>query len=353
MSDDPEILFATHGPLGRVTLNRPRALNAVTHNMCLELHARLRAWVEDDGIKAVVVDAAGERAFSAGGDVRWLYERLLAGSPDVLRFYWDEYRLNRAIKHYPKPYVALIDGIVMGGGVGVSVHGSHRVATERITFAMPETGIGLFPDVGGTYFLSRCPGEAGMDLALTGTRVGAADALDLGLATHRVSSERLVALIDDLAAAEYDGDAFATVDRVLTRHAGDTGEPPLAKHRPIIDRCFSGGSVDAILAALDAEGGSWAPETAATIRQKSPTSTRVAFRQIRAGRSLDFDDCMRLEYRLVNRFMAGHDFREGVRALVIDKDQSPRWSPATLSEVTEADVDRYFETLGTGELAFD
>jgi enoyl-CoA hydratase len=333
-----DVLFERRGAIGLITLNRPKALNALTGDMCLAMKAQLAEWAADAAVKTVVVRGTGERAFCAGGDIRALYESGKAGTPYALDFYRDEYRLNAAIKHYPKPYVALLRGIVMGGGVGVSVHGSHRVADASVTFAMPETGIGLFPDVGGSWFLPRLPGEIGMYLALTGERLKTADCLYAGVATHFVPAAQTEAL----TAALEDG---AEPDLVLRSFAESPGEAPLANSREIIDRTFSEGSVDGILAALDADGCEWAHETAAVIRKKSPTSRKITFRQLREGRRLSFDDCMRMEFRMVSRVVAGHDFYEGVRAAIIDKDNAPQWQPPTLAQVSEAAIAAYFAPL--------
>ncbi|HTW35696.1 MAG TPA: enoyl-CoA hydratase/isomerase family protein [Rhizomicrobium sp.] len=340
---EAEVLFERRGSVGLITLNRPKALNALTHDMCLRMKAQLDMWADDPSIDSVVVRGAGDRAFCAGGDIRALYESGKAGTPYVLDFYRDEYILNATIKHYPKPYIAMIHGIVMGGGVGVSVHGRYRVAEETITFAMPETGIGLFPDVGGSYFLPRTPGEIGMYLALTGTRLKAADCLYAGVATHVVPPGRSTVLIDCLEIGRPPEEEFSPYGRI-------EGRAPLDVQRAWIDEVFSGTTVEAILASLDSHGTQWAAETAKTIRSKSPTATKIAFRQIREGKKLDFDDCMRMEYRLVNRVVAGKDFYEGVRATIIDKDQSPKWQPARLEDVSDKDIDAYFAPLGDREL---
>ncbi|MEI9995539.1 MAG: enoyl-CoA hydratase/isomerase family protein [Rhizomicrobium sp.] len=343
MTDDAEILFETRGAVGLITLNRPKALNALTHGMVVALHATLREWAGDDAVKTVVIQGAGERAFCAGGDIRTLYDSGKAGTSYAIDFYRDEYLLNAFIKHYPKPYVALLHGFVMGGGVGVSVHGSHRVADETMQFAMPETGIGLFPDVGGSFFLPRLPGEIGMYLGLTGARLKTADALYGGVATHTVSSSARAALIENLA----DGHE---PDAALDGLNAETAPPPLAELRGRIDAIFSAPSVEGILERLERDGTDWALDTAKAIRAKSPTATKLAFRQIREGAKLDFDACMRMEFRMVNRVIAGHDFYEGVRATIIDKDGAPNWQPATLAEVSDVDIDAYFAPLGEREL---
>jgi enoyl-CoA hydratase/carnithine racemase len=340
---DGEILFEIRGALGLVTLNRPKALNALTHEMCVRMKAQLGRWAGNPAVKAVVVQGAGERAFCAGGDIRSLYESGRAGTPYALDFYRDEYVLDAAIKHYPKPYVALISGIVMGGGVGVSVHGSHRIADETTTFAMPETGIGLFPDVGGSYFLPRCPGETGMYLGLTGARLKTADCLYAGIATHFVPAAKRAALIDRMVHG-------TAPDAALAGLHEDVPSTFLKDHRAIIDAVFAKESAEAALAALDADHTDWSRDTARTIRAKSPTSTKLAFRQLREGAKLGFDDGMRMEYRMVNRIVAGHDFYEGVRATIIDKDGAPNWDPPELSGVSDAAIDAYFAPLGDKEL---
>jgi enoyl-CoA hydratase len=340
---DAEVLFEKRGAVGLITLNRPKALNALTQDMAVAMKAQLDAWAGDADVKTVIIRGEGDRAFCAGGDIRALYESGQAKTPYALDFYRDEYILDAAIKHYPKPYVALIHGIDMGGGVGVSVNGSHRIAGETMVFAMPETGIGLFPDVGGSYFLPRCPGEIGMYLALTGARLKTADALHAGIATHFVPQAKWDALIERLALGH-------APDTVLSSFAEEVPSAFLPAHREAIDRIFAKESVEAILAALDADHTDWSRDTAKTLRIKSPTSLKVAFRQIREGKGLDFDDCMRMEYRMVHRVVAGHDFYEGVRAAIIDKDGAPKWSPDELSGVSDADVDTYFAPLGAEEL---
>ncbi len=326
-----EILFEVVGAVGRVTLNRPKALNALTLAMTRELDARLIDWAADERIAAVVVEGAGDRAFCAGGDIRALYASMTTpGDRFSATFYREEYTLNHRIHAYPKPYIALIDGVVMGGGVGVSVHGSHRVVTENVLFAMPETGIGLFPDVGATHFLPRIPGALGMYLGLTGARLRAADVMCAGVGTHFVPRARLGELVDALAACPV--------------------EDCLAGFAAAIDRCFAGATIEAIITALEAEGTEWAEATRATLAAKSPTSLKVTVRQLRAGAALDFAAAMRLEYRLCQRFCADHDFAEGIRSVVIDKDNAPRWRPASLAAVTEADVDAHFQAPPDGDL---
>jgi enoyl-CoA hydratase len=332
-----DILFERKGRLGLITMNRPKALNALTHEMSLALDRQLKAWDDDPKVETVAIVGAGDRAFCAGGDIRALYQSGPKG-PLTQEFYWNEYRMNRRIFRYPKPYVALMDGITMGGGVGVSAPGRFRVVTEKTLLAMPETGIGLFPDVGASYYLSHMPGQLGVYLGLTGNRVQAADILYTGFGTDFAPS----AVIGEIAQALENEEP----DAVLTRLASPLDQvPPLKEHRAVIDRCFAGDTVEGIIAALEKEGGAWADQVRTTLLQKSPMSLKVTLRELREAASLDFEDCMVMEYRLVQAFMADRDFFEGVRAVLIDKDNKPDWQPATLADVTPSMVDAYFRKL--------
>jgi enoyl-CoA hydratase len=313
--------------------------------MVRALAAKLAEWARDAAITRVVVTAAGDRAFSAGGDIRALYDLGRSGQhAEALQFWRDEYMLNTLIKRYPKPYVALIDGIVMGGGVGISIHGSHRVAGDRFQFAMPEVGIGFFPDVGGTWFLPRLPGEIGTYCALTGERLKHADAVPYGIATHYVASSRFADLLDALAGT-------VPVDAILGAFAERLGMGALSVYRRAIDRLFDGRHVETILAALDREAIShsqdagWAGAIAALIRGKAPTSLKIALAQVRRGKHCSFTECMKAEFRIVSRIIYQHDFYEGVRAAIIDKDNAPEWRPDRLNQVLESDVERYFAPL--------
>jgi enoyl-CoA hydratase len=348
---DDEIQFARRGDLMVVTLNRPRALNALTLQMCHALDEGLRAWQADPAIGAVLIKGEGDRAFCAGGDIRWLHGVLTTeGVAAACRFYAVEYPMNARLHHFTKPWIALLDGIAMGGGVGVSVHGSHRIVTERTLFAMPETGIGLFPDVGATFMLPRLPGALGLYLGLTGARLGAADCLHARIGTAHVAAGRLDELEAALAETPLRDDPFATVDAVIEAFRSDPGPAPLADPRERVDACFGQASLSAVLAALHEDASGWGATQAAELATKSPTSLAVTFRQLCEGATLDFDSAMRLEYRLVHRFMAGHDFREGVRALLIDKDHRPRWCPDRLDDVSDAMLDGYFAPLPGGDL---
>ncbi len=352
MAEDGDILFERRGEVEFVTLNRPQALNALTLDMCQGLDKRLAEWEGDPEVEAVVIKGAGSRAFCAGGDIRAIYDAARSGDPLTAAFFYAEYHLNRRIFHFPKAYIALIDGITMGGGVGVSAHGSHRVATERSGFAMPETGIGLFPDVGASYLLPRLPGRLGLYLGLTGYRMKAADCLYSEVATHYLASEDLPALEAALVEANWSGDTSDVAAEVLNELARDPGEPPLAAHRAEIDRCFAAASVEEIFAKLEAEGSDWAHDTLAHLRTRSPMSLKITFRAIDEGSRLDFDSVMTMEYRLSQACVAGHDLAEGIRAAVIDKDNEPKWKPALLEEVSDDAVDGYFWPLGERDLVF-
>jgi enoyl-CoA hydratase len=356
VSGADEILLGREGGLATLVINRPQALNALTLDNYRRFAPALRAWAADPSVHGVVVRGAGERAFCAGGDVRAVYEagRGISGDPDLPAvFFREEYELIREIHCFPKPYLAIVDGITMGGGAGISVNGAYRIATERTLFAMPETAIGLFPDIGATRFLNRCPGHIGRYLGLTGARLGAADTLYCGFATHFVLHEQVEELIGALGGAER-----RQFEEALSRFAVEPGPAPLAALRPAIDRCFSADTVEGLLGALDAEaaaGGEWAGwarETRDTLLTKSPTSLKITMRQLRLGRGYDLEAALVLEYRLTQHVMAAHDFYEGVRAMLIDKDQTPRWRPATLAEVGDAMVADYFTPIGNRELRF-
>jgi enoyl-CoA hydratase len=346
-----DICIEQRGGVVMVTLNRPRALNALTFDMCRAMHEGLARWQADPDVRAVLIKGAGERAFCAGGDIRWLYEVLTSqGEEPALTFYALEYAMNARLHHFTKPYVALLDGITMGGGVGVSVHGSHRVVTERTVFAMPETGIGFFPDVGATYALPRLGGALGMYLGLTGARLNAADCVWAKIGSCYVPAERLDALEDALVRADLRGNGQATVDRLLARFEADPGPAPLAEDIDRIDACYGRRDLGAALKALGDEETGWGEEQLEQLSSKSPTSLAVTFRQLQEGAALTFDDAMRLEYRLVPRFLAGHDFREGVRALIIDKDGRPEWRPSRLEDVSASQIEAYFQALPGGDL---
>jgi enoyl-CoA hydratase len=311
--------------------------------MVRALTSALKPWRDDPDVALVLIRGEG-RAFAAGGDIMAIYEAGRAGRPPV-DFFTDEYRLNAMISAWPKPYVALVDGIVMGGGVGVSFHGSHRVLTENAVFAMPEVGIGFFPDVGGSHLLPDLGGWFGMYLGLTGTRIRYGDALWSGLATHTMKAEFQTGLLERLAET---ADADLALREVFQPARRETDDQTLHK----IAKYFAGPSLHDIVGSLEraAPDDPFARDTLTTLQKRSPTSLNVAFRQITAGSTLSMDECMRMEFRILNRMLEGHDFYEGIRAAIIDKGDVPRWQPATLAEVKPTDIDRYFAPLGDKEL---
>jgi enoyl-CoA hydratase len=344
---EPEIICERRGASGTVFLNRPQALNAITLNMVRELARALDKWEHDPAVRNVVVTAAAGKAFSAGGDIRLLDEQGRAGDHAAQLDFWrEEYRLNRRIRLYPKPYVALVDGIVMGGGVGVSLHGSHRIAGDKFSFAMPEVGIGFFPDVGATYFLPRLPGKTGMYLALTGGRANAGDAVHLGLASAHVASSRF----DELANALNRGEP---ADTAVARLRSEISPGPIIANRALIDHCFSGSSPREILQRLDAESSAFAGEAAKAMRAKAPLSLFIALRQMTIGANLSMDEAMQTEFRIVSRVCRGKDFYEGIRATILDKDFTPHWTHARHDDVAPHEVDAYFAPLATDELTFE
>jgi enoyl-CoA hydratase len=354
MRASDEIRLQQRGGLVVVTLNRPRALNALSFDMCRTIHEGLASWQADPNVHAVLIKGTGARAFCAGGDIRWLYDVLISeGEGPALAFYALEYPMNARLHHFTKPYIALLDGIAMGGGVGVSVHGSHRIVTERTVFAMPETGIGLFPDVGATYVLPRLRGALGVYLGLTGARLSAADCLWTGIGSCYVPSGRLEEVEARLAEADLTIDAHARVQILLDDLRTDPGPPLLAAQIGRIDACYGRSDLGAVLHALSAEETGWGQTQLELLSTKSPTSLAVTFRQLQEGAALSFDDAMRLEYRLVPRFLAGHDFREGIRAMIVDKDGQPDWRPRRLQDVSAAEVNAYFRPLPGGDLRLD
>lgn len=352
MTDTADIIVSQRGHIGFLLLNRPRALNALTRDMCLAIKAQLDQWANDDSVAAVVIEGEGEKSFCAGGDVLKVAQAAKTGSADAPLFFRDEYRMNSAIHHFPKPYVALIDGITMGGGVGISVHGRYRVASEKTLFAMPETNLGLIPDVGGSYFLPRLPGKLGLYLALTGYRARAADCVYLGLATHYVPSDAQTGMKARLAEASLPIGP-AEVGVILDDFAREPGDAPLAAYRQQIDTHFAKDTVGAIIDSLRQDPSQWAQDTYKDLLTKSPTSLELSFKAYEKGASLSLDACLQMEYRIVNRILKlDKDFFEGVRAILVDKDRNPTWTPARLADIDPDIIDAHFKDMGENELSF-
>ena len=347
MLESPDILVETVGALGRIRLNRPKAINALTLEMIQTFQAALTGFENDPAVAAVLVTGEGERGLCAGGDIRLLYEHRHEGTGFGTTFFRAEYRMNAHIAAYRKPYIAIMDGITMGGGIGISAHGTVRIVTERTRAAMPEAGIGFFPDIGATWLLSRAPGEIGTFLGLTGEGIGGADAIYAGLTDFFVPSAKLPALVEALSALP----ATATLAdiRALAHGFAEMAPPPLAAHRAEIDAAFAHDRVEEIDAALDASGTAFAQKTLAVMAQKSPTSMKVILRLLRLGRaSASMKECQEREFAAAHTVLASDEFYEGVRAAVVDKDRSPRWQPPTLAAVGEDVLAPYFKPAEPG-----
>ncbi len=340
---DEEVQVSQTGSLGRIVLNRPRALNALTRRMVNLMAVALDRWARDDSIEKVLLTGAGDRGLCAGGDIVGMYHDALAGGDGSRTFWRDEYRLNAAIARFPKPYVALMDGIVLGGGIGVSAHGSVRIVTERTRFGMPEVGIGFAPDVGGSYLLSRAPGELGTHLAMTGAVGNGSDAIALGFADHYIHSDWIPALAEALEHTD--------LQSALAAIATAPPDSPLLAQRSWIDECYAGSDASAIVARLQESSVPRAKETAEVILTKSPIGVSVALESVRRAKSAkSLEEVLDQDYRVSCRFIQNPEMVEGIRAQVIDKDRSPRWSPASLAEVKREDVEAYFANLGAQEL---
>lgn len=332
---EPEVLVEVADGVGRLTLNRPKAINALNHGMVRTMAEKLLEWSADETVTAVVVDGAGERGLCAGGDIVSIYHDAKDGGTGSQEFWRDEYILNAAIGRYPKPYVAIMDGIVMGGGVGISAHGNVRVVTERSTIAMPEVGIGFVPDVGGTFLLSRAPGELGTHIALTTGRLKAGDAIALGFADHFVPSESL----DKFVAAI----GSAGLDDALAEYSRPAPESELIAQQTWIDAAYSADTVEEIVERLQASDLPEAQATAEQILGKSPVALKVTLRSLRQARAAEsLEDVLDEEFRVSLASLKSHDLVEGIRAQVVDKDRNPQWSPDSIEAVTAADVDAYF-----------
>lgn len=339
-----EVILDRIGSAAVIRLNRPKALNSLNLPMVRAIRQAMERFAGDPAISCVILKGDGDRGLCAGGDIRVIHDMGKAGDPEVTRFWHEEFPLNYLISHYAKPYVALMDGITMGGGVGLSSHGAHRIVTERTRLAMPETGIGYFPDVGATWLLPQAPGETGTWLALTGEVIGAADAIYANLADVCIPSERLADLVKTLG--ELKGEASDDEARsVIDRFAVVAGPGELEAHRALIDRAFRFDTVEEIVRALEKEDGEFAARSLDLISKRSPTSLKLALRLIRLGRqSSGLVECLEREFAAGLEVLRNHDFYEGVRAAIIDKDRNPKWSPATLAGVGDAEIERYVVT---------
>lgn len=349
------LIEATKNGVGRITLSRPDALHALTQTMCAVILEALIDWRDDPEIRLVMVDhLEGSRGFCAGGDIRMLAQSGARDGKEARAFFAMEYKMNVAIHNFPKPYLALMDGVTMGGGVGLSVHGSHRIATERSLFAMPETGIGLFPDVGGGWFLPRLTGQLGTWLALTGARLKGADVAAAGIATHYLPSELTGNLKRQILSADFAHGARDMLDEILRGLTHSVPEGTFKAHMDTINACFAHDRAEDILDALRAGGSFWANEQADILLTKSPRTLKVALRQLREGANFErFEENMANEYRIGSKQVQSADFLEGVRAVLIDKDHAPEWCPATLEEIEDETIEEVFAPLpGDEEIQF-
>lgn len=339
-----EVLFAREGQAARIRLNRPKAIHALTLGMTQAINSMLDVWRVDEDVAAIIIDHAEGRGFCAGGDIRQVAESAASDGAMGRDFFFDEYRMNNALFTFPKPIVAFMDGITLGGGVGISQPARYRVATENTRLAMPESGIGLFPDVGGGWYLSRLPGRLGAYLALTGARLDGADCLALGLATHYLPVAALDEAKQRIAAEP------GRIDDILASLSTPPPEAPILAEQAEIDRLFASDRLEDIVAALTTDGGEWAVRTLAVLKTKSPQTCKISLRLLREGATIgSFAEEMAKEYAIASRVIMLPDFVEGVRAVIVDKDNAPRWNPATPEEVTDAQIDAIFAPLPPAE----
>ncbi|KAK5649852.1 hypothetical protein RI129_000881 [Pyrocoelia pectoralis] len=348
MSTEEDVLFESIRNMGVITLNRPKALNALNLSMVRKIYPKMKEWETEKAF--VLIKGSGDKSFCAGGDVRAIVESGMKGDRLGYEFFGREYTLNALIGGYKIPYVALVDGICMGGGVGLSIHGRYRVATEKTLFAMPETIIGLFPDVGATYALPRLEGKLGAYLALTGHRLKGYDVLLSGIATHYCHSLQIPELEEALSKCNNDGDIKDTLKKF---NKSEDKPFSLASVLPKINKCFSAPSVELILKALEEDCSDWSQSTINNLSKMSPTSLKVSLKALNEGAKLNLQECLQMENRIASGCLSNKDFYEGVRALLIDKDQKPKWQPSTLAEVTDDMVNSYFKKLpDSNELRF-
>ncbi|MDX2346215.1 MAG: enoyl-CoA hydratase/isomerase family protein [Legionella sp.] len=343
-TDTNDILFSVQHHIGLITLNRPNALNALSFSMFKALFEQLQAWQHDDNIHAVVIQAVPGRAFCAGGDVRWVYEVGQEDPLTPLALFKHEYRLNRLISELGKPYIALMDGVTIGGGVGITLHGSHRVASEKFAFSMPEASIGFFPDIGSSHLLSACPGGFGLYLGLTGQRVNAADSKAFGFVDYTVPSTAFSNILGDLFSADLSIAAEEKVSDCIQKYQEKMPAGFSASEINAVSQYFENKAVlRDVFEALEQDGSEWASETQAILQEQSPLSLHIAFEQLRRAKGMNLADCLAMDYGLAYYFLNGRDFYEGVRARLVDKDKAPQWQPATLDAVLDSEVTCYFE----------
>lgn len=348
--DEPEILYnelpALHGKIGTITLNRPKALNALSVNMVLSMNDQLRIWADNTDIVAVIINGAGGKAFCAGGDLKRLYRHDKDKQQDMLPFFRLEYQLIQYINEYPKPYIALLNGIAMGGGLGISLHGKRVISTESLQLAMPETAIGFYPDVGAGYFLSHCPHNMGKYLGLTGNSIGVADAMRCKLIHAYVPSNKVQDLITALTVQDLRTDPLATIDAIISDYQQDPNTLNIPSLKPYIDTiesCFNHSSVENIIKALEVKNSDWSKAQAAILNQRSPTSLKVTFKHLYTSKNLSLSECLNIDLNLTLKLLQNPDIYEGIRAVLIDKTQDPKWHPGALEAVSDKCVNQLFE----------
>lgn len=338
-----DIIFTQEKHVGIITLNRPQALNALSLSMIISFYNQLKIWEKDESICAVVVRASADsKVFCAGGDVRFLYEAGLKKDPKLLQFFQEEYKLNQYIHDYSKPYIALLNGVTMGGGVGISLHGSYSIASQSFSFAMPETAIGFFPDIGASYLLAKCKDNFGIYLGLTGNRLNAADAYSLGLIKYIIDEEYFDNILIDLIEANLKQNSFTQVDKCLSKFPKLQIQSSINLFRDKVASCFGCLSIEELIEKLKDLNDEWAKDILINLSKKSPLSLKVTLRQLLLAKNKKLSECLAMDKCLVKHFMQDKDFYEGVRALLIDKDKSPHWNPSCLDQVTALIVDGYF-----------
>lgn len=334
---------AKSGNIGLITLNRPEAMNALSGEMILTLLQQLKLWAVDPNISVVMITGAGERAFCAGGDLKMVYNFGPEHYTEGMHFYEAEYEANLLIHNYPKPYISLLNGVAMGGGLGISLHGTRVIATEKLQLAMPEVGIGFYPDVGAAYFFKRCPIGVGKYLGLTGNKIDLADAMFANLVDAYIPSDKLADFISDLTSFDLAQHALEAIDGVIAHHKQQAQQSKLQQQAKTIADCFNKNSVEDILKALQQNGSAWALEQLAILLSRSPTSLKATMHMLELGAEMNLQECLAQELILTRNFMQGHDIYEGIRAVLIDKTFDPKWQPATLAEVTPQQIDRLFK----------
>lgn len=347
MKESPDILFNEHaaktGKLGVVTLNRPQALNALSDSMITSLYKQLQLWANDPEVNAVVIRSSSDKAFCAGGDLKLIYNNGPHNYKKLIHSFQTEYKLNILISEYPKPYISLIDGIAMGGGLGISLHGTRVIATEKLQLAMPETSIGFFPDVGASKFLTQCPYNLGLYLGLTGNTIDIKDAMFCKLITAYVNSCDIADLFAEFLSLDLLYDTLASIDSVIDKYKKDPGIGSLKEHCAVIEECFGQDSVEDIIIALETKDSAWTVNQAAILNKRSPTSLKVTFEQLKRGSNMNLIECMDMEFNLALQLFQQKDIYEGIRAAIIDKTFNPKWDPQTLAKVCDQNIQAMFE----------